>query len=221
MATTRMPDGSLSPEMAFSASQMNAVIRGPAHEKLGLLTTSRAFEGMLKTTTETGDIGLLPVKSLSNTQPLTGPRKIGRSYKHIESRPPRQSLHNGVPAMVDMSQVPSYSRDTSSEIISMYETASQRSASQDVNNPHCRSHPMSQRCSSSPLFNRRSYTSLRSQTGGNYPPQRPRSPFAYPTRLMRPARRPCSPVLANAGDIGCPRRAEAERPSYVSVLILQ
>jgi hypothetical protein len=216
-----MPGGSLSLEKAFSPSQMNAVIRAPAHEKLGLLTTSRAFEGMLKTTTETGDIGLLSVKPSSIVQSLTGPRRIGRSYKDIESRLPRRSLHDGLPGRDDMSQVPSYSRDTSSEIISMYEGAIQKPASQDVNSPHCRSYPMTQRCSSSPLFNHRSYTSLRSQTGGNYPSQRPRSPFSYPTRLMRPACRPGSPVLADAGGIGYRRRAEAERPSYVSVLILQ
>lgn len=50
--------------------------------------------------------------------------------------------------------------------------------------------------------------------------QRPRSPFAYPTRLKRPGFRPSSPALTDGGGVDYRRRAEIDRTPYVSQFIL-
>jgi hypothetical protein len=217
MATIHSPKAPLSRERG-PAEKPHAVTRGSTHENLGLPGAPSAFESMLRTTTETGDIGLFSIKPPRVSQPPPGPRKISKSYRDLGKHQPRQPLPNGAPNRDDRFRLTSYAGDASSEIISMSETDSQKSSSQGFNNPYFRSYSMTQAYVPSPLPNRYSYASLRSQTGGDGPSQRPRSPFAYPTRLKRPGFRPCSPALTDGGGIGYRRRAEADRLPYVSIL---
>ncbi|CZT03012.1 uncharacterized protein RCO7_06061 [Rhynchosporium graminicola] len=175
---------------------------------------SRACEGMLKTTTETGDIGMFSIKPSRVPQSLGTPRRLGTSYNpetgHQKSRQNFQPY--GVPAIDDRRRLPSYARDASSEIISMYESASQKSGSRVFDEPDYRSYSMTQTSYSSyTLSNHRSYNSLRSQADSNTQVQRPRSPFAYPARLKRPGFRPSSPALTDGGIVDYSRRAEIER----------
>lgn len=179
----------------------------------------KALQGMLKSTTETGDIGLFSIKHSRVPLPANGPRRMSGFYNDDSMQRPRQFQPYGVPSVDDRRRLPSYARDASSEVISMYETASQKSASRAFDDPDYRSYSMTQTYSSYSLSNHRSYTSLRSQPDAGGPLQRPRSPFAYPTRLKRPGFRPSSPALTDGGGINYSRRTEIDRPPYVSTLI--
>jgi hypothetical protein len=173
---------------------------------------------MLKTTTETGDIGMFSIKPSRVPQSLNTPRRMGTGLNELgiqKTRPTFQPY--GVPVVDDRRRLPSYARDNSSDLLSMYETASQKSASRTFNDPDYRSYSMTQTSYSSyTLSNHRSYTSLKSQHDANGYVQRPRSPFAYPTRLRRPGFRPSSPALTDGGAVDYSRRVEIERGPYVS-----
>lgn len=177
----------------------------------------RGFESMLKTSTETGDIGMFSIRPSRLPSSLGTPRRIS-SYNDAGLQKPRQSFQPyGVPASIDdRRRLPSYNRDTTSELISMYEGPSQKS-SRVFDDSDYRSYSMTQ-ASSYTLSNHRSYTSLRSQPDGSGLLQRPRSPFAYPARLRRPGFRPSSPALTDGGVVDYRRRAEIDRMTYVGAL---
>jgi hypothetical protein len=181
-------------------------------------TLPRAFEGMLKTATETGDIGMFSIKPSRLPQSMSTPRRIGASYNEDGLQNSRQQFQPfGVPNVDDRRRLPSYARDATSEVISMYETASQKSASRVFDDPDYRSYSMTQTSYSAyTLSNHRSYASLRTQQDNNGLLQRPRSPFAYPARLKRPGFRPSSPALTDDGVVDYSRRAEIDRATYVS-----
>jgi hypothetical protein len=207
-----------------AGSEKDPTCNGPSNRGTGEnrspATLPRAFEGMLKTTTETGDIGMFSIKPYRVPQSLSTPRGIGASYSDNEMQKSRQTFQPfGVPNVDDRRRLPSYTRDTTSEVISMYETASQKSASRVFDDPDYRSYSMTQTSYSAyTLSNHRSYASLRSQQDSNGLLQRPRSPFAYPTRLKRPGFRPSSPALTDGGVVDYNRRPEIDRTPYVSCL---
>ena len=188
-----------------------------ADENQGPPAMSKALQGMLKSTTETGNVGLFSIKPSRVPLPVNHPRRMPGPYNVDGMQEPRQFRPYGVPSLDDRRRLPSYARDASSEVISMYETASQKSASRVFDDPEYRSSSMTQTYSSYSLSNHRSYTSLRSQPDADGLQQRPRSPFAYPTRLKRPGFRPSSPALTDGGGVDYSRRAEIDRIPYVSI----
>ncbi|KUJ22265.1 uncharacterized protein LY89DRAFT_291737 [Mollisia scopiformis] len=194
--------------MRHGSSPVGRENRSPSNVPKGL-------ETMLKTTTETGDIGMFSIKPSRVPNPSNTPRRIGTGLSEIDMQKTRQAFQPyGVPIVDDRRRLPSYARDNSSEALSMYETASQKSASRTFDDPDYRSYSMTQTYSSYTLSNHRSYTSLRSQPDGNGVIQRPRSPFAYPTRLKRPGFRPSSPALTDGGAVDYSRRVEIGRAPY-------
>lgn len=190
----------------------------------------RGFESMLKTTTETGDIGMFSIKPSRVPQSFSTPRRSIGAYSDSGVQRPKQPFQPyGVPIIDDRRRLPSYARDAASDATSMYETASQKSANRAFEESDYRSYSMTQTSYSSyTLSNHKSYASLRSQqntsgngggfSGGNGLLQRPRSPFAYPTRLKRPGFRPSSPALTDGGLVDYSRRAEIDRLTYVRKL---
>jgi hypothetical protein len=186
--------------------------RGP-DETRSAPAIPKAFQGMLKTTTETGDIGMFSIKPSRVPNSLNSPRRAAVLYDENLQKPRQSFQPYGVPGVDDRRRLPSYARDTTSEVISMYETATQKSGNRGgYEDPEYRSYSMTQTSYSSyTLSNHRSYASLRSQQDSNGLLQRPRSPFAYPTRLKRPGFRPSSPALTDGGVVDYSRRAEIER----------
>ncbi|KAI0378821.1 hypothetical protein F5Y04DRAFT_272334 [Hypomontagnella monticulosa] len=182
------------------------------NENSVLLPSPGALESMLKTTTETGDIGIFSIKPVPPS-----PQRRDTLSEIGQQRPsPRPSIdelrrrNNG--------KKPSSWRDTTSEIISMYGSDSYKSAtstlspSEDIGQ---RSFSMTT-CGSRHLSHHRSTTTLQSQTSGG-PLQRPRSPFPYPTRLKRPGVRPASPALTEGGRVDYSRMVEIDRISHRTV----
>ncbi|KAK8908142.1 hypothetical protein QC760_004004 [Botrytis cinerea] len=184
----------------------------------------KGFESMLKTTTETGDIGLFSIKPSRLPQTSNAlPRRSNGGYRENDPQRPRPTFSPyGVPIVDDRRRLPSYTRKGSSGVKSLYDSASVNSvnsSNREFEDSDYRSYSMTQAASQSTytLSNQRSYASLRSQQDGPALVQRPRSPFAYPTRLRRPGFRPSSPALTDGGGVDYSRRAEIDRIPYGAV----
>jgi hypothetical protein len=187
----------------------------------------RGFESMLKTTTETGNIGMFSIKPSRIPQMSNTPRKSTGAYSDSGMQMSKQSFQSfqpyGVPDFDDRRCLPSYVGDFASNVTSMYEAANQKPAGQGFEEPDYRSYSMTQTLYPSyTLSNHKSYASLRGQQDRSRVGspsitglQRPKSPFAYPTRLRRPGFRPSSPALTDGGIVDYSRRVDIDRLTYV------
>lgn len=186
------------------------------NENSVLLHSPGALESMLKTTTETGDIGIFTIKSIPPS-PL-GPRGTISNVGHPHPRPRRSvdNLCRHNPAM----RPPSH-RDATSEVFSVYGSDSIKSGTSTLS-PNStedlgpRSYSMTT-CGSRHLSHHRSTNTLQSQASGGSHLQRPRSPFPYPTRLKRPGVRPASPAITENGRVDYSRMVEINRISHVGI----
>ncbi|TRX93184.1 hypothetical protein FHL15_006052 [Xylaria flabelliformis] len=170
------------------------------NENSVLLHSPGALESMLKTTTETGDIGIFTIKPVPPS-PLT-PRdsisEVGHPYPRL-----RRSVDNLYRQNLPV-RPPSH-RDTTSEAFSVYGSDSLKSGTSTLSpnsteDPAQRSYSMTT-CGSRHLSHHKSTNTLQSQASGSSNLQRPRSPFPYPTRLKRPGIRPASPAVTENGQI--------------------
>jgi len=175
-------------------SPTTSIIRAYADTGPEVAATPSSIQSMLRNTTETGEIGLFSIRPsrLSNAVPQVSPRTSSLPYipdgmpqhqlNQLAGRDRRRCAGDG-----RLNSLQSYRGTTTSSIISMYQSESQRSfrprTSHNAGNEQ-RTCSMSQ--SSHSLSNHRSYPGLR-----------PHSPFAYPTRLKRPGYRPSSPALTD------------------------
>ncbi|KAI1118850.1 hypothetical protein F5Y14DRAFT_461644 [Nemania sp. NC0429] len=186
------------------------------NENSVLLHSPGALESMLKTTTETGDIGIFTIKPIPPS-PL-GPRGTASNVGHPHPRPRRSvdNLCRHSPAM----RPPSH-RDATSDVLSVYGSDSLKSGTSTLS-PNStedlgpRSFSMTT-CGSRHLSHHRSTNTLQSQASGGSYLQRPRSPFPYPTRLKRPGVRPASPAITENGQIDYSRMVEINRISHRTI----
>ncbi|KAI1810052.1 hypothetical protein GGS20DRAFT_229088 [Poronia punctata] len=178
-----------------------------------LLPSPGALESMLKTTTETGDIGIFSI----NPVPFP-PRPRGASLDIVRScQRPRRSVEN----LHRQAIRPQYTQDITSELLSAYGSESFKSGAStlfpnSIDDPGQRSNSMTT-CGSRHLSHHRSTNTLQSQASSGSYLQRPRSPFPYPTRLKRPGVRPASPAVTENGMIDYSRMVEIDRISYRTV----
>ena len=156
-----------------------------------------SIQSMLKNTTETGDIGIFSISPTGVLYPHSRVSCRTSSLPYIsDGLPPHQlnqlidNGHQGHHRALNSRQnsLRSHHGTITSSIISMYQTESQKSfhlrTSHAQHDDH-RALSMSQ-------------SSQFSYNMSNYHPYgalRPRSPYAYPTRLKRPGYRPSSPAL--------------------------
>lgn len=193
---------------------------GRVNENSPLLSPTGALGGMLKTTTETGDIGLFSINSVPGTtlgMPSRGRNSLRSRYPPLPPLPLRRSAAEQ--GGCEKRKTPTrLTRDTASEIISMYGSNSQGSVTStqatSLDDPVSRSYSMTT-VGSRYLSHNRSNATLQSQASSG-PLQRPRSPFPYPTRLKRPGARPVSPAVTEAGFVDYSRMVEIDRISLVS-----
>ena len=187
------------------------------HDHATLLRSPGPLESMLKTTTETGDIGLFSIKP--SIPPAT--------YHHAPRSRPRFGDANLLQASRTQVQQDRYynetrtrnlsHRDTTSDILSLYGGSDyQPSWSTSLSPPNDnarRSYSMTT-CSSRRIPSPRSFATSHHQPSVRVG-QRPRSPFPYPTRLRRPGFRPSSPALTDHGSVDQARALETDGESQV------
>lgn len=163
------------------------------------------LQGMLKNTTESGDIGQLSIKPTRIPYPTTrrasqrrkdsdtpaaSPRAATRTIFQRHSEQQRESEH----ASGEYVPFRSYAGTTASSVISLYEGESQKSLnrlSENTNQDYQSYSVMQSSRASYKSHDQRSLASLRAQR------DQTRSPLAYPTRLKRPGYRPSSPALSD------------------------
>ncbi|KAI0200157.1 hypothetical protein F4808DRAFT_470597 [Astrocystis sublimbata] len=186
------------------------------NENAILLHSPGALESMLKTTTETGDIGIFTIKPVppSPLAPRNSISGVG---------PPRPKPQRSVDSLYrqNLSMQPLSHRDATSEVLSVYGSESIKSV-RSAFSPTS-TEDLAQRsysittCGSRHLSHYKSTNTLQSQASGSSNLQRPRSPFPYPTRLKRPGFRPASPAVTENGQVDYSRMVEIDRVSYRTV----
>ncbi|KAL3588974.1 hypothetical protein FPOAC2_11134 [Fusarium poae] len=182
-----------------------------------LLRSPGPLESLLKTTTETGDLGIYSINLPSLGTRHDPPRS--KDSPRDEKRQSR-SRHDGFKygaTRDDRKLLPSY-RDPTSEILSLYggsQTPYSRSYSPTSEGQRSRSLTT---CSSRRVPSYKSSGTLSSQQS-NSGHRRPRSPFPYPARLKRPGVRPSSPAVTDNGLIDYRGIDEMDRSAHVSILI--
>lgn len=213
--------GTLRSSYAYPGWPLHKPLRS-VNENSVLLPSPGALGGMLKTTTETGDIGIFSIKPTQTTCELalsSGTHDFHDPGSHPLRKLPYRSLEN-IDHRVDHDKPPSH-RDTASEILSMYGSNSQSSVastlSQSVDDPGRWSYSITT-VSSKHFPQNKPEVRIQRQPSSSGPLQRPRSPYPYPTRLKRPGTRPVSPAVTESGLVDYSRMVEIDRVSYVSVL---
>ncbi|MCJ1397417.1 hypothetical protein MMC11_000610 [Xylographa trunciseda] len=156
-----------------------------------------SIQSMLKNTTETGDIGTFSINPSSIAYPLSRASSRSSSLPYFPGGLPQHQLnqlvgngHQRHRRVVNSRQnsLQSLHGTTTSSIISMYRTESRNSF-----RPHTsHAQQVDQRALSMSQSSQLSYNLSNHRPNGVF---RPRSPFAYPTRLKRPGYRPSSPAL--------------------------
>ncbi|PTB81478.1 hypothetical protein M440DRAFT_1322340 [Trichoderma longibrachiatum ATCC 18648] len=191
------------------------------NEHAALLRSPGPLESMLKTTTETGDIGIFSIRPNHSSNFGRQPRSRSHPREanpHFPARPSGYN-ENHYRRPDDRRRMRSY-RDTASEIISLYGCESQQTLMSSVSAASLEDDPRSYSMTTTPSSKRipsqKSTGTLQSQSSGSgY--QRPRSPFPYPTRLKRPGFRPASPALRDDGDVDYSRMVELDRYSQRTI----
>ncbi|KAI6373748.1 hypothetical protein MCOR25_003377 [Pyricularia grisea] len=193
-----------------------------ANEYPTLLPLPGPLESMLKTTTETGDIGAFSIRPSATFHQL--PRQRSAFWDEGLRLTPRRQTElverSGGRACRedDRRRLPSYRDPSTSDIISMYGSGSQRSGSSfrpvmlDEMGP--RSYSMTSSYGARQYHQPHSHSSGYAHGSSPSYLQRPRSPFPYPTRLKRPGVRPSSPALTENGNRTDYHRSYRQPPIY-------
>ncbi|OBR15672.1 hypothetical protein CH63R_00852 [Colletotrichum higginsianum IMI 349063] len=187
------------------------------NENASLLPSPGPLESMLKTTTETGDIGIFSIKPVA---PATTIHHYARSRSGLDTASIFRSDSSATDGKLSRAagcRQRTSDRDNNSEIISMYGSEGplysfSSSLPPRHDSMYHRSYSMTS-CGSRHVSSQKSSGTLQSQSSNGIL-QRPRSPFPYPTRLKRPGVRPSSPALTENGLVDYSRMVEIDRISY-------
>lgn len=181
-----------------------------------LLKSPGPLESMLETTTETGDIGLFTIGCKPSPamyrQPLPR-RPILPEIRYASSSRSRRFQDRRC-FQDDRLGLPSSYRDTTSEILSLYDSESHLSRIATPSNED------EQRAYSLEPSTSRYLPSQKLMATLQGAPERPKSPFPYTTRLKRLGMRPVSPALGDSGTAFCVRRAEVDRSCQVRSVVV-
>ena len=180
-------------------SPTTSILRAYADSGSELGATPSSIQSMLKNATETGEIGLFSIRparlpySISQVSPRTSslphiPQGLPQhQFDQLSGRDHLRRRHAGDGRLHSLR---SLHGTTTSSIISLYQSESQKSLRLRISHNTANEQRTFSMSGNSQIGH--SLPSHRSYTG-----LRPRSPFAYPTRLKRPGYRPSSPALAD------------------------
>ena len=175
-----------------------------AERKADFKPPPSSLQGMLKNTTESGDVGQFSIKPTRIPYPTTHRASHRRKNFDTRASPRSAALTSFQPRPEQYREsehgseeyIPfrPYRGTAASSVISLYQGESQKSLyspSQTADQDYP-SYPVTQGSRISyKVSDQRSLASLRAQC------ERTRSPLAYPTRLKRPGYRPSSPALSD------------------------
>lgn len=164
-----------------------------------------AIDGMMKTTTETGDLGQLAskptprtVSSLRNASAIYNRGESSRSQQRPRNLDHRQAIGSDPPAYHPMQYDPNAAYSNGESGRSEYGGGVYYDRPDQSTYEEHQAWSMTQRSYvSQNLTNRHPPSKGMYERRVQPPGSRPRSPFAYPTRLKRPGYRPSSPALAD------------------------
>ncbi|KAK1600244.1 uncharacterized protein LY79DRAFT_676283 [Colletotrichum navitas] len=189
------------------------------NENASLLSSPGPLESMLKTTTETGDIGIFSIKPVA---PATTIHHYARSRSGLDAGSifgTSTRTSDGTTSRAGRRWRGS-DRDTNSEIVSLYGSEDPTSSLSSSLSPRiggaCQRSYSLTTCGSRHKSSQKSSGTMQSQSSSGIL-QRPRSPFPYPTRLKRLGMRPSSPALTENGHVDYSRMVEIDRISYRTV----
>ncbi len=193
MALEEVAINSIPPQNGVAAISSNAQVDdksqllAPGQENTR--AASPAFHSMLRTATETGDLGVFGINPslLPQLNPHALPRGKRSGSRQSEVSLPQGSLRSP--------------RDSSGSFHPSVRTAkgqkTSRATSQDPRERNGRSHSLTDNGRPTHhLARHRSYANI-GRYEGALDLDRSRSPFTYPTRLKRPGYRPTSPALSD------------------------
>lgn len=207
-----------------SSSRVKAERGGPRHEPPARPPNAiqpspsvpRGVESMLKTATETGDIGVFSIKG-PRFPPLNAPRRSG-NYRENGPRGPAEPIEPyHVPTIDDRRSLPSYTIDATHEGGSLSRSSGQQKSSRVSSDPDDRSFALIQ-ASCDEMSKTRSYSSLKSQLESNLL-ERPRPPHGYSSAVRHSDFTPSSPTSTSGGGPDHHPRADADRIRHVSAPI--
>ncbi|KAL9635558.1 MAG: hypothetical protein Q9164_003375 [Protoblastenia rupestris] len=206
---------------ALHAASAQSGISGD-HDKPIFGPSPLSVQSMLKNTTETGDIGQFSIQSNRKPQSAFRPPPEGLTRRATKSHR-AQGTDGHFNMRYDRRPSPGLSRDdtTASSVVSSIPShcnSSYRGPSRVTPVEEYRSYSMTQSSYvSHNLAQRQPCINGGYQGQGNGRSGRPRSPFAYPTRLKRPGYRPSSPALSDTNRPGYYSRPNSRPVSPASV----
>ncbi len=198
------------PVRPSNASSQNGKLRPATPSRGDNLQKSSPIQSMLRNTTETGDVGQFSIKPsrIPSSVPRPSPGRSGRSQASPSQKSFPGTYYNGRNPY-NGRQTPSGSRQGPASSNGSGTPKSSHEHFQRPRQPYrapslddCRSYSMTQSSyTNHSLTHRNPYANGHHLGRGGFPPgfqnPRPRSPFAYPTRLKRPGYRPSSPALSD------------------------
>ena len=218
---------------ASNFSDASKATSRPYSPKADLLSTNPAVMSMLRTSTETGDIGSFSYKSTRRTAGYRPPRRSGGSprpstsssnYKSSISQGSRSlgryhgisSIPNGHRSLTSSLHQPHYSNGTLSPL-GFYDDGFSSAMMSHRSPREVRSYSMTGSVQPlKPVSSHRSLTSLRSHAAQI---QRPRSPYVYPMRPKRPGYRPTSPAMSETTGVQRLRSQYVRRPTRQPLIV--
>ena len=160
-----------------------------------------SIQSMLRNSTETGDIGPFSIETDELAPSVRCESSKLPKRPSLYARSQAGSLHGSNNGENRHNSMQSDQSTTASGVISLYQSESQKSfrrSSRGLGYHYVRTYAAPYKSQiSHKIAHQRSYASLRPQAHGDPRSIRPRSPYAYPTRLKRPGYRPSSPSLSD------------------------
>ncbi len=184
-------------------------------ENLDMLKNPSSIQGMLRNTTETGNVGQFSIRPSRVTPSLPRPSKARMIPG--KQRQPGAYYSRNEHGNIRHSQIDTHTETTISNSSGVHTQIPRppRGPARSPSIEDYRSYSTTKSSYTSPGFSTHHPLINGGHVGpGGTPNIRPRSPFAYPTRLKRPGYRPSSPALSELNKQDRSQTSLHRRPSF-------